>query len=221
MGASNVRKLNLFLVILLLLMVVLYIVYVMPVKSEQSDKQSELNRLTKQLSDLQAVNGSKDRMKEQEMSSLMKVRQQIPERAYPLTFYRDLALLETMLDMKLESYYYLDSGHLGSTASEDAEINPLTQGLHMLRYTGKGDMNYDLLVQFLREAETMNRLYIVEKVEIKNEWESPIRVNAVDKIFEAAITLKTFYAPELKDVFPQPIPEDYVPTQDVQQTPFH
>ncbi|XID92587.1 hypothetical protein ACF3MZ_29725 [Paenibacillaceae bacterium WGS1546] len=227
-------------VFLVLLFGALFVYVVQPLREDRVAAEEQLSRKRTVLNALQQRAANEARNESGIYVKLDQVRRQIPEEPYEELLLRDLRLLETTSGIQMKSLAFqtaeqpISSNKTENRTDDQAEqtgeseirsfrslaSSSYAPYLYETTVATEFDGSYSRVRGLLEEAETMNRLWHVRNMTIKEKdpWKA-VGIGHRDRAVTVKISFVVYSAPALLDFYKSPLEIDYRPPAD-QTMPF-
>ncbi|NGQ94315.1 type 4a pilus biogenesis protein PilO [Brevibacillus sp. SYP-B805] len=200
-----------------------YYVFIHPLAGEQEKLQEDLKRERQFVTALQKA--SQEKKTNGEIRFPPDFQYRIPEAPYLEQLMLDMTRVETISGVEMDGIGLSDGGRQeegGAQQQQEQEIqftpiggapqgqNGAIPGLKRVSITTKIKGNYEQIHRFFAEVLSLPRLIRVEQVKLSAGGKDDfIFLNPQEdkrKELSAEVTLSAYYAPKLKQYFPQPLP---------------
>lgn len=242
MSVLNQNKAFAFIAVLLVLLFgALFVYVVQPLQEDRDAAAEQLARKKTELNALQQRAANEAKNESGVYVKLDQVRRQIPEEPYEELLLRDLRLLETTSGIQMKSLAFQTAEQpISSNKTENrTEIqsprtgeedvfrsvqslasSPYAPYLYETTVATEFDGSYSRVRGLLEEAETMNRLWHVRNMTIKEKepWKA-VGIGHRDRAVTVKISFVAYSAPALLDFYKSPLEIDYRPPAN-QTMPF-
>jgi Tfp pilus assembly protein PilO len=188
---------------ILLVIAAVYVNFVSPLRAEYEQKKERIAAKTSELRMLQERKQQDYAWTAREQAALSRLRKQIPEHESMEELIRDVRAMELLSGTSLSQYSFDIPGAALATDKLPFEGMALP-----IRMTAMVKDDYRSIQKLLEEMKSSNRLLQIEKLAFQAPTIPPVVLNSSSEL-QCDITFVAYYAPELKSVFPMPIPVDY------------